>query len=85
MNMLEAVACLKEGKSMSRPKWDATGEHLMWLFGAEHLFKVSRNPTNGAGYALTWEDLNADDWKEVTREAMESFGKVEAVAVADAA
>ena len=85
MKLVEALECLKLGKAMQRAAWEKSGEYVLWLVGAEHLFKVTRNPTNGGGYALTWSDLTAEDWKEVSREDMESFGKVEEVAVADAA
>jgi hypothetical protein len=74
MKFVEAFELLKSGKAVARESWNETGEYLLWLYGAEHMFKVSRIPnTSGAGYAFTFKDLDADDWKEVTKEEMVAF------------
>ncbi len=64
MKFLEAVAAMKEGKTVTRAYWGTEAGYLVTLPGAASVWRITLSPTVNAGnHLFTIEDYEADDWQ----------------------
>src|SRR5580700_11820730 len=63
MKFSEAVENLVQGKYLTRPEWQKTGEYVALMPGMPHIWKILTQPAPNAGNWLhTLVDLLAEDW-----------------------
>ncbi len=61
----EALAMLKEGKSMCRAIWSLDDGYLQIMTGMEYVWKIVLKPNPNAGnFIFSIADFTADDWQE---------------------
>ncbi len=65
MLFAEALAMLKEGKSMHRKAWPIDEGYLQIMRGMEYVWKIMLKPNPNAGnFIFKIEDFATDDWQE---------------------
>jgi hypothetical protein len=61
----EALAMLKEGKSMCRESWSLEDGYLQIMTGMDYVWKIVLKPSPNAGnFIFCIADFTATDWKE---------------------
>ena len=69
MLFTEALEHLKEGKYISRPTWNITGEYIVLMPGMPYIWKILTQPNPNAGNWLPlMDDLLATDWECLRKE-----------------
>ncbi len=82
MLFLEALAQLKEGKSMHRASWTLESGYLKLMDGMDFVWKIVLLPNPNAGnYIFAVEDFLADDWQEfvISKSSIEDAVVIDAV------
>ncbi len=65
MLFADALAMLKEGKSMCRVIWTLDDGYLQIMTGMEFVWKIVLKPSPNAGnFIFRIDDFTADDWQE---------------------
>ncbi len=61
----QALAMLKDGKSMCRESWPLEEGYLRLMTGMEYVWKIVLLPAPNAGnFIFKMDDFTASDWKE---------------------